>query len=181
MAGFRPFPAQGGQFVSHDQIDELCDGCHDLRPWALLDINVVIALLDQGHVMHRAASHWLVERELDDGWATCPINEKGAVRIMAQLAYPIHQPAALVAQRLGEVCCHPSHAFWSEPVQLVVNPSDSLGSTAGLSPDYRCLPAGSGTTHGGRFTTTVQRINVDMDPAVGSANLCIVPSGLPPR
>ena len=26
---------------------------------ALLDINVVIALLDQGHVLHRAAKRWL--------------------------------------------------------------------------------------------------------------------------
>jgi hypothetical protein len=85
----------------------------------LLDINVVIALLDQGHVMYRAASHWLVERELDDGWATCPIAEEGAVRIMDQLAYPIHQPAALVAQRLGKACDLPSHASWSEPVQLL--------------------------------------------------------------
>lgn len=37
---------------------------------SLLDINVIIALLDRGHVMHRAARHWM-EQELDHGWATC--------------------------------------------------------------------------------------------------------------
>ena len=52
---------------------------------ALLDINVVIALLDQGHVLHRAATRWL-EREIQHGWATCPITENGVVRIMAQPA-----------------------------------------------------------------------------------------------
>ena len=50
-------------------------------PRALLDINVVIALLDQGHVLHRPASRWL-EQQLEHGWATCPLIENGVVRIM---------------------------------------------------------------------------------------------------
>ncbi len=49
---------------------------------ALLDINVVIALLDQGHVLHHPAVRWL-ERELEHGWASCPITQNGVVRIMA--------------------------------------------------------------------------------------------------
>jgi predicted nucleic acid-binding protein len=39
---------------------------------AFLDINVIIALLDCGHLMHRAARLWM-EQELEHGWATCPI------------------------------------------------------------------------------------------------------------
>jgi hypothetical protein len=35
---------------------------------SLLDINVIIALLDRGHLMPRAARHWM-EQELDHGWA----------------------------------------------------------------------------------------------------------------
>jgi predicted nucleic acid-binding protein len=82
---------------------------------ALLDINVVIALLDQAHVLHRTAMRWL-ESEQAHGWATCPITQNGVVRIMAQPAYPNTQPAALVAERLAEACAHPSHAFWPEPI-----------------------------------------------------------------
>lgn len=63
---------------------------------ALLDINVLIALLDQGHLLHRPATSWL-EGQLEQGWATCPITENGVVRIMAQPAYPNAQPAGLVA------------------------------------------------------------------------------------
>jgi hypothetical protein len=33
---------------------------------ALLDINVLIAMLDQGHLLHRSASRWL-ERRLAQG------------------------------------------------------------------------------------------------------------------
>ncbi len=64
---------------------------------ALLDINVVIALLDQGHVLHRTAVRWLERAQAHD-WATCPITENGGVRIMAQPAYPNHQPAARLAR-----------------------------------------------------------------------------------
>jgi len=49
---------------------------------SLLDINVIIALLDRGHVMHGAARHWM-ERELHHGWATCPITQNGVLRIMS--------------------------------------------------------------------------------------------------
>jgi predicted nucleic acid-binding protein len=63
---------------------------------ALLDINEVIALLDQGHLLHVAATN-LLAQELHHGWSTCPITENGVVRIMAQPAYPNPQPAALVA------------------------------------------------------------------------------------
>ncbi len=52
---------------------------------ALLDVNVIIALLDSGHVMHASASTWLA-RNLDDGWSTCPLTQTGVVRIMAQPA-----------------------------------------------------------------------------------------------
>ena len=46
---------------------------------SLLNINVIIALLDRGHLMHRAARHWM-EQELDHGWrkpATTPATSSG--------------------------------------------------------------------------------------------------------
>jgi uncharacterized protein len=39
---------------------------------ALLDVNVLIALLDQGHIFHEVAMEWL-ETEIRHGWASCPI------------------------------------------------------------------------------------------------------------
>ena len=59
---------------------------------ALLDVNVIIALLDSGHVLHASARSWL-ERNLNQGWATCPLTQAGVARIMAQPAYPNTQPA----------------------------------------------------------------------------------------
>lgn len=140
---------------------------------ALLDINVLIALLDQGHVLHGAATRWL-ERELDHGWATCPITENGVVRIMAQPSYPNPQPAALVAARLAEACAHASHAFWPEPISLLqeglIHWERLLGPRQITDAYLLALAA----THGGRFVSFDQRIAAAVVPAANPANLCIV-------
>ena len=85
---------------------------------ALLDVNVLIALLDGGHVMHRQAMHWM-EQAAADGWASCPITQNGVVRIMSQPGYPTPRPTAKVAQRLAMACAAPEHAFWPADVNLL--------------------------------------------------------------
>jgi len=49
---------------------------------ALLDVNVLIALLDAAHVHHRQAVQWL-ESEAGHGWASCPLTRNGCIRVMA--------------------------------------------------------------------------------------------------
>lgn len=85
---------------------------------ALLDVNVLIALLDGGHVMHARAMNWM-ERESHRGWASCPLTQNGVVRIMSQPAYPTPRPTAQVAQRLALACTAPEHAFWAADVSLL--------------------------------------------------------------
>ena len=48
---------------------------------ALLDVNVLIALLDAAHTQHAAAHTWL-RRDIRNGWASCPITQNGVVRII---------------------------------------------------------------------------------------------------
>ena len=68
---------------------------------ALLDVNVLIALLDAEHVHHEAARRWLREN-IRHGWATCPITENGYLRIMAQPGNSNCLPVSAVAERLRE-------------------------------------------------------------------------------
>ena len=56
-----------------------------LSPRALLDVNVLIALLDADHIHHQRASQWLA-RNLAAGWASCArsfaqLNAKPVFRI----------------------------------------------------------------------------------------------------
>jgi predicted nucleic acid-binding protein len=54
---------------------------------ALLDINVLVALLDSDHVDHGRAVSWLADG-MTAGWATCALTENGFVRILSQPRYP---------------------------------------------------------------------------------------------
>jgi predicted nucleic acid-binding protein len=67
---------------------------------ALLDVNVLIALLDGAHVGHDKATNWLGQ-EIAQGWASCPLTQNGCIRIMSQPAYPGAVAAAEVAMCLA--------------------------------------------------------------------------------
>jgi uncharacterized protein len=60
---------------------------------ALLDAKVLVALLDGSHQMHRDARRWL-ELNVRHGWASCPLTQNGAVRILSLPAYPNAVPTA---------------------------------------------------------------------------------------
>ena len=85
---------------------------------ALLDVNVLIALLDTDHVHHAPASEWLA-RNIEKGWASCPITQNGCVRILSQPKYPNPLPAAQVADRLAEAAATSHHEFWPDSVSLL--------------------------------------------------------------
>ena len=142
---------------------------------ALLDINVLIALLDADHLMHAAAKRWLV-RALDAGWASCPVTHNGVLRILSQPAYPNHRPVAEVAERLAEACSHPSHRFWKGGVSLIspagVNVRQLLGHRQ-VTDAYLLAVA---VAEGGRFVSFDQRISVDLVPQARPDQLVVIES-----
>lgn len=85
---------------------------------ALLDVNVLIALLDTDHVHHVTAVDWFT-RNVECGWASCPLTQNGCIRIMSQAGYPNPLPAVEVARRLGEAAATPYHRFWPDSTSLL--------------------------------------------------------------
>jgi len=85
---------------------------------ALLDVNVLIALLDEQHEMHTLATHWF-NSNVDFGWATCPITENGCLRIMSQNSYPNPLSISQIAHRLCEAVESARHHFWPDDVSLL--------------------------------------------------------------
>jgi len=49
---------------------------------ALLDVNFLIALLDEHHTSHAAAIAWFSDNA-NAAWASCPITQNGCIRILA--------------------------------------------------------------------------------------------------
>jgi len=86
---------------------------------ALLDVNVLIALIDPAHEFHTAAHTWF-RRNRRSGWATCPITQNGCVRIMSKPGYPF---PGLTADRvrgiLTELTGLPGHVFWPDSLSIL--------------------------------------------------------------
>jgi uncharacterized protein len=86
---------------------------------ALLDVNVLIALLDRRHVHHEPAHGWFAMAQAD-GWATCPLTQNAVLRILGQPRYPNSPgPPAVVAPLVAELIRHPQHQFWPDSLSLV--------------------------------------------------------------
>lgn len=85
---------------------------------ALLDINILTALLWPAHEHHDAAHRWFRARA-SAHWATCPLTQLGFVRIVSNPAFSRDalMPAEAVAL-LAKNLKHPAHEFWTENLQV---------------------------------------------------------------
>jgi toxin-antitoxin system PIN domain toxin len=85
---------------------------------ALLDINILTALLWPTHEHHEAAHRWFGSRG-DAAWATCSLTQLGFVRIVANPAFSPDALSPLEALALlGENLVHPVHEFWADRLQV---------------------------------------------------------------
>ena len=140
---------------------------------ALLDVNVLIALLDAGHLHHGLSSEWLA-RHLDAGWASCPLTQNGCIRIFSQPAYPNSVPAAQVAERLAEAAQHPAHAFWPDSISLLQPESlvwDRLLSSRQVTDAYLLALA---VERGGRLVTLDRGVPVAAVRGAQSRHLVVL-------
>lgn len=75
---------------------------------ALLDANVLIALLVADHVHHSAAERWLAGTT--GNFATCPITEGSLVRLLIREGQPAETAKALLSAMAGD----DRHEFWAD-------------------------------------------------------------------
>ena len=75
---------------------------------ALLDANVLIALVVADHVHHAAAESWFSAGE--DSFATCPVTQGALLRLLIQQG----QSATTAVALLSATTAHPRHEFWPD-------------------------------------------------------------------
>jgi toxin-antitoxin system PIN domain toxin len=85
---------------------------------ALLDVNVLIALLDSDHTSHAVAFDWFKEHARE-GWASCAITQNGCIRIMSNPGYPNALSIQSVMKRLADACEEDVHEFWTNDISLL--------------------------------------------------------------
>ena len=85
---------------------------------ALLDVNILTALLWPAHEHHDTAHRWFSARA-NAPWATCALTQLGFVRLVSNPAFSrdaLSPPGAVAL--LAANLSHATHEFWSETLQL---------------------------------------------------------------
>ena len=140
---------------------------------ALLDVNVLIALLDADHIHHRQAREWL-ESNIAAGWASCAITQNGCIRILSQPNYPNALKPPEVAARLREATEAVFHQFWAESPSLLapgfVNWEYIVGSRQ-VTDAYLLALA---VHHGGRLVTFDHAIARRVVPGAEERHLVVL-------
>jgi uncharacterized protein len=79
---------------------------------SLLDVNILIASVDEGHVAYKKVHAWLRE-SAGRHWASCPLTQAGFVRIISNRGF--HERALSVSESvelLAAITRLPGHRFW---------------------------------------------------------------------
>ena len=140
---------------------------------ALLDINVLLALLDSDHIDHGRARSWL-EDEIADGWASCPITENGFVRVISQPRYPKPITPAEATTLLRRATEQRHHQFWGCDFSLLdpsVLDQSRLHGPRQVTDVYLLALA---TKHRGRFVTFDRSISLAAAKGATADNLVVV-------
>ena len=138
----------------------------------LLDVSVLIALLDENHTGNAAAETWLA-RNIQHGWASCPLTQNGCVRILSQAAYPNTLSVTDAVMRLRSAISTPHHVFVPDNISLLDD--DRI--------DFRDLSQGQLTDayllalaveHRCRLVTLDTRISLAVVPGAESPSLVVI-------
>lgn len=139
---------------------------------ALLDVNVLIALIDTRHARHDDAHDWFGANR-EQGWATCPLTENGLVRVLGLPRYP-DPPGSIetIANLLVLLTESPDHEFWPDDISLLEERRfvrSRLGPSARLTDSYLLALA---VRRSGLFVTFDRRVATDA--VVGGASALVV-------
>jgi toxin-antitoxin system PIN domain toxin len=140
---------------------------------ALLDVNVIVALLDQEHPHFRAAQKWFLENR-DLGWATCPITENGAIRVLSNRRYSVGELTAQAARDLVvHLCGIGHHHFWANSLSLLGYHVDLTTVAFRQITDIHLLA--TAIENGARFATFDRRIPARLLGDRGREALEVIP------
>lgn len=137
---------------------------------ALLDVNVLIALLDADHSLHARATQWFTGHARS-GWASCPITQNGCIRIMSHPSYPNALSVRAVIERLMQASASAFHEFWPDNVSLLdakVVDSARIHGPRQLTDVYLLALA---VRHNGQFVTFDASVSVDAIRSAGKRHL----------
>lgn len=140
---------------------------------ALLDINVLIALLDAQHIHHEAARNWLASN-IENGWASCPLTQNGFVRIVSQPNYPSPVTPLEAASRLGEAIDTQWHEFWADDLNAIGETTIDWHQVLGTRQITDVYLLALAVRHDGRFITLDRRVPIGAVEPASTEHLVVI-------
>lgn len=142
---------------------------------ALLDVNVLLALLDPGSVHFDEAHAWF-RAEAGKGWASCAITENGCVRILSRPGFPTETPLspAEAADYVTELCAASAHEFWPQEISILDRDRFDLRALRGAKQVTDAYLLGLAVSRGGRFVTFDRSVPVKAVRAAKPSHLAVL-------
>lgn len=140
---------------------------------ALLDVNVLLALLEQAHTHHQAAKGWFIANA-EHGWSSCPLTENGFVRIIGNPKYARPKSVALAISLLWGATFNALHEFWPADASVLdaaVVDGSRIHGPRQLTDVYLLSLA---VRHGGRLVTFDQSIPLSAVPGATASHLVAI-------
>ena len=138
---------------------------------ALLDVNVLVALLVPEHEHHVKSLDWFATEGTKSGWATCAVTELGVIRVCAQLPGGEWPPETTADRLLMFTASSREYVWWTDVVSPAVLPEVRAAGSAKHVTDRYLL--GLARRNGGRLVTFDRALAT----AGGGDVICFSPSG----
>lgn len=140
---------------------------------ALLDVNMLVALLDRQHVAHARAHAWLAQN-LAMGWASCPLTENGCLRVLINPRYsaPVLAPDVLAKLAFAKNAGH--HEFWPDDVTITDAQAFDHARWRGHQQVTDAYLLALAIKHGGRLVTFDAAIASDIVRAARPEHLVVL-------
>ena len=140
---------------------------------ALLDINVLLALLDADHVDHQRAQEW-ISGEIQHGWASCALTQNGFVRIISQPRYPSPVSPFEAVELLRRATSTEYHEFWPCSISFLEDRCINSSHVHGPRQVTDIYLLALAVEHKGRFVTFDRTIPLSAAPGATPEHLVVV-------
>ena len=142
---------------------------------ALLDINVLLALLDEDHIFHHRA-HELFGRNQSHGWASCPLTENSLVRIRTNPNYhPVKERSvAEMIEGLRVFVTSSDHECWPDDFSIRDPAHDNPSMIFGPRQITDLYLLALAAAHRGRLVTLDEGLNPGAVPGAKPEHLWVV-------
>ena len=140
---------------------------------ALFDVNSLIALLDIDHPFHGQVFTWN-RRNLEHGWASCPLTQNGYLRIRSQPRYSRPLSLAEAYEQLLDATSSRHHQFIADDISLLDDTLVRFRDVTGprqLTDVYLLALA---VKHDARLVTLDSRISLDAVRGATPSRLVVI-------